>query len=565
MSGARRNPITAATRPGSSMSSAAWRAGRHGGGLAAGLLRAVPPATRSAWPRAHRPATRCWCRAATPSACRSSQLLRAAADGATHRGMVRDEGCEDRRLDLADLRAQALAAHRRRLLRDPVLSRRDRSQTARDRRARPASGAQLIVGVDPISLGVLAPPGDYGADIVVGTTQPLGVHMNCGGGVGGFIASRDEERYAREYQRLPGLASPTPRVPANIGFGLASSHQTSYGMRERGQGLDRQLGLSLGHRRTPSTWRCSGRRASRGRRADPARSALRGAAARRHRRRAHALRRRLLQGVRRRLHRHRQDRRRDQPALREHGIFGGKDLSAEFPELGQIALYCVTEIHTAGRHRPAGRRARQEVLCMSDDPKLPRLSRRPSGTSRSSWRWAQPGRRGAVLPRARAGGADRRLGASDAGARGHAPQRPPALPELTEPEVLRHYLQLSQQTLGMMGVSLFGTCTMKYNAPVNEEAARRTCAEVHPLQPEDTLQGIARDRPRLRPDPARAVRHGPVRVPGRRRRRCGLHPCVVTRAYLAGARRAGAAQRDHHDDPDASLQCRPPPRPPASR
>jgi glycine dehydrogenase subunit 1 len=33
-------------------------------------------------------------------------------------------------------------------------------------------------------------------------------------------------------------------------------------------------------------------------------------------------------------------------ALLERGIFGGKNLSAEFPELGQSALYCVTEVHT---------------------------------------------------------------------------------------------------------------------------------------------------------------------------------------------------------------------------
>jgi glycine cleavage system pyridoxal-binding protein P len=32
-----------------------------------------------------------------------------------------------------------------------------------------------------ISLGVLVPPSDYSADIVVGSTQPLGVHMSCGG------------------------------------------------------------------------------------------------------------------------------------------------------------------------------------------------------------------------------------------------------------------------------------------------------------------------------------------------------------------------------------------------
>ena len=32
--------------------------------------------------------------------------------------------------------------------------------------------------------------------------------------------------------------------------------------------------------------------------------------------------------------------------LREQNVFGGKDLSEEFPDLGQCALYCVTEIHT---------------------------------------------------------------------------------------------------------------------------------------------------------------------------------------------------------------------------
>jgi glycine dehydrogenase subunit 2 len=69
--------------------------------------------------------------------------------------------------------------------------------------------------------------------------------------------------------------------------------------------------------------------------------------------------------------------------------------------------------------------------------------------------------------------------------------KPPALPELSEFEVQRHYLHLSQETLGMMGVSLFGTCTMKYNARLGEIlAGRPELAEVHPLQPEDTLQGV---------------------------------------------------------------------------
>lgn len=66
----------------------------------------------------------------------------------------------------------------------------------------------------------------------------------------------------------------------------------------------------------------------------------------------------------------------------------------------------------------------------------------------------------------------------------------PALPEMSEPDVLRHYLHLSQQTLGMMGISLFGTCTMKYNARLNEAiTSRDEVAELHPRQHPDTLQG----------------------------------------------------------------------------
>ncbi len=67
----------------------------------------------------------------------------------------------------------------------------------------------------------------------------------------------------------------------------------------------------------------------------------------------------------------------------------------------------------------------------------------------------------------------------------------PQLPEITEFEAQRHYLHLSQMTLGMMGISLFGTCTMKYNSKTAEYAAQRPeLAEVHPYQHPDTLQGV---------------------------------------------------------------------------
>lgn len=96
------------------------------------------------------------------------------------------------------------------------------------------AGAEAIVGVDPLSLGLLEAPGAYGATIAVGPTQPLGVPMYAGGGVGGFIASPDEERYAREYNTLNVSISET-RVPGEHGFGLTLFHQSSYGMRDEGK------------------------------------------------------------------------------------------------------------------------------------------------------------------------------------------------------------------------------------------------------------------------------------------------------------------------------------------
>jgi glycine dehydrogenase subunit 2 len=67
----------------------------------------------------------------------------------------------------------------------------------------------------------------------------------------------------------------------------------------------------------------------------------------------------------------------------------------------------------------------------------------------------------------------------------------PGLPELSQPQVLRHWLRLSQMTLGMeaeidLGV---GTCTMKYSPKVNEELAAMV-ANMHPDQPEESMQGL---------------------------------------------------------------------------
>lgn len=209
-----------------------------------------------------------------------------------------------------------------------------------------ASGAEVIVGVDPSSLGVLTPPAQYGADIVCGELQPLGIHMQWGGGLAGFIATRDEEKYVAEYPSLLfGLT--TTSQEGEHGFGQVYYERTSYASRERGkdfigtttalyglaagvylalmgpQGM-RDLSLGIMQRAAYA--------------ADEIGS---------------------LPGVRAPYF--------TAPgfkefvvnfdgtgmtvaeinhALLEHHIFGGKDLSREFLELGQSALYAFTEVHT---------------------------------------------------------------------------------------------------------------------------------------------------------------------------------------------------------------------------
>ena len=91
-----------------------------------------------------------------------------------------------------------------------------------------------------------------------------------------------------------------------------------------------------------------------------------------------------------------------------------------------------------------------------------------------------PGRRGQIFPEADPAIRKAVGEASKLVPAGLARRRPPKLPELSEPEVQRHYLHLSQETLGMMGISLFGTCTMKYNPRLSEAVAQRPeLAELH--------------------------------------------------------------------------------------
>ena len=208
-----------------------------------------------------------------------------------------------------------------------------------------AAGAEVVVGVDPISLGLLAPPVQYGADIVVGTAQTLGIHMLCGGGTIGFIASKDEERYVAEY---PGfLISITDTIEeGEYGFGFPRFERTSYIGRDQAkdwlgtvtglwtitasvymalmgpQGF-RELGETIVQKSHYAIRQVSA--------IDGVRVLFPG----------NAFKEFVVNfdGTEKSVGE-------VNKALLDYDIFGGKDLSDDFPELGQSALYCVTEVHS---------------------------------------------------------------------------------------------------------------------------------------------------------------------------------------------------------------------------
>jgi glycine dehydrogenase subunit 1 len=206
-------------------------------------------------------------------------------------------------------------------------------------------GGISLVGVDPITLGVLKPPTHYGADIVVGTAQTLGIHMNCGGGTIGFIASRDEEQYIAEYPLF--LYSITDTIEeGEYGFGNCTFERTSYVGREKAKdwvgtvsGLWAITAAVYMALMGPQGFRDIGRSIiRRSHYAIKLLSEIKGVKV-------------LLgdqffkefvvnfDGANRTV-------RTVNDALLDYNIFGGKDLSSEFPELGNSALYCITEMHT---------------------------------------------------------------------------------------------------------------------------------------------------------------------------------------------------------------------------
>lgn len=208
------------------------------------------------------------------------------------------------------------------------------------------SEALFIVGVDPTSLGILEPPGNYGADIVIGEGQPLGNYMNGGGSLLGIFACRDDDALIRQMPgRIIGMTTTVDgkdrafcmvlqtreqhirrhRATSNIctNEALCALRAAVYmallgprGFRELGEiilsktiyaikKLSKISGLKVPFFKAPHfkefTVNFDGASAT-------------------------------VKEV--------------NEDLMERGIIGGKPLKDEFKELGETALYCVTEMHT---------------------------------------------------------------------------------------------------------------------------------------------------------------------------------------------------------------------------
>jgi glycine dehydrogenase subunit 1 len=207
-------------------------------------------------------------------------------------------------------------------------------------------GALFSVGVEPLSLGILTPPGEYGADIVCGEGQTLGLHPSYGGASSGFLACRDDELFlSATGHRLISITS--TKRKGEWGFLYVMPERSMYTARDKSASIT-GTGTFL--------WAITG----------AVYLALLGPKGIRElaetiMKNAHYTMKRLseVSGIRAPLllspHFEEFTVNFDgtgktvhdlNKSLLKRGILGGKDVSKEFPELGNTAVYCTTELHT---------------------------------------------------------------------------------------------------------------------------------------------------------------------------------------------------------------------------
>mgnify|MGYP000482028219 CR=1 FL=1 len=111
-------------------------------------------------------------------------------------------------------------------------------------------------------------------------------------------------------------------------------------------------------------------------------------------------------------------------------------------------------------------------------------------SSKLSFEKSVPGRKGVSLPKDRCS----KVAPIEQIPEKFRRTRPLIFPELTEPETVRHFVQLSKKNFCIdTHFYPLGSCSMKYNPKINEWAAQISgFASLHPFQPEDTIQGTLR-------------------------------------------------------------------------
>jgi glycine dehydrogenase subunit 1 len=247
-------------------------------------------------------------------------------------------------MDLDDLRAKLSERTAAVYIENPTYLGVVQTKAAEIGRLAHQHGALLIASVDPASLGVLAPPGQYDADIACGDGQGLGLPMAAGGARLGILACKNEHNFVHALPMLMVgvLRTPVPGERAYTWHALFD--KIFYGTREEARSISGTSSflMAIGAGVYLALLGPKGMR-------DLGTANVAGA--------AYAMRRLgALAGVRTPVF--------GAPhfneflvdfggtgktvaevnrALLEQGILGGKDISAEFPELGQVALYCVTE------------------------------------------------------------------------------------------------------------------------------------------------------------------------------------------------------------------------------
>ncbi len=345
------------------------------------------------------------------------------------------------------------------------------------------AGALAVVACDPLPLALLRTPGELGADVAVGEGQSLGNRLDYGGPSFGFMAAREEH-----IRRMPGrIAGETRDVDGRRGFVLTLQTREQHIRRERAthnictaQVLNALAGVVylswLGKRGAVELAELMLRRA------DYARTTLA-----------------ALPGVRA-LH--------EQPVAREfalaleapveaviercaaEGVNPGLALGRDYPEHPDGLLVAITERRSRAdidrladvlRPRGGGRalgpaRRRDGGGGVSVQVQTPQ-QREPATTI---YERSRPGRRAFVAPA---------LDVPERPLDELLPARlrraaPPELPEVAEPEIVRHYNRLSKRNFDLdTGFYPLGSCTMKHNPKLHERvAALPGHARLHPFQ-----------------------------------------------------------------------------------